>query len=200
MSELLRPRAILVAVALPDATPAEFRSSLDELRRLVTTLGYDVVAEVTQARAHLSPAAVIGEGKLDELSALSGGKGTRDEPDFHRKDKARMRREHARQGDPDAAPLELADDPEDSESTQVALVSVDHELSPSQSRYLERATGTTVLDRTGVIIEIFHRHAKSREAKLQVEIARLGYAAPRMRESPSGNERQAGRGDRKSVV
>ena len=51
-----------------------------------------------------------------------------------------------------------------------------------------------VLDRTGVIIEIFHRHAKSREAKLQVEIARLHYTAPRMRESPGGKERQQGRG------
>jgi GTPase len=45
-----------------------------------------------------------------------------------------------------------------------------------------------------VIIEIFHRHAKSREAKLQVEIARLTYAAPRVRESPRGKERQQGRG------
>ena len=51
-----------------------------------------------------------------------------------------------------------------------------------------------MLDRTGVIIEIFHRHAKSREARLQVEIARLKYTAPRMRESPGGKERQQGRG------
>ena len=42
---------------------------------------------------------------------------------------------------------------------------VDHELSPSQARNLERATGAQVLDRTGVIVEIFHRHAKSREAR-----------------------------------
>jgi GTP-binding protein HflX len=45
-----------------------------------------------------------------------------------------------------------------------------------------------------VIIEIFHRHAHTREARLQVEIARLGYTAPRVRESPSGRERQRGRG------
>jgi GTP-binding protein HflX len=51
-----------------------------------------------------------------------------------------------------------------------------------------------VLDRTGVIIEIFHRHAKSREARLQVEIARLTYTAPRLREAPGGKERQQGRG------
>ncbi len=51
-------------------------------------------------------------------------------------------------------------------------VIVDHQLSLSQIRTLERATGAEVLDRTGVIVEIFHRHANTREAKLQVEMAR----------------------------
>jgi GTP-binding protein HflX len=50
------------------------------------------------------------------------------------------------------------------------------------------------LDRTGVIIEIFHRHARSREARLEVEIARLKYTAPRLREAPRGKEHQQGRG------
>ena len=67
---------------------------------------------------------------------------------------------------------------------------VDHELSPSQARNLERATGAQVLDRTGVILEIFHRHAHSREARLQVEIARLKYLAPRLREAPGGGRQQ----------
>ena len=71
---------------------------------------------------------------------------------------------------------------------------VDHEISPSQARNLERATGAQVLDRTGVIVEIFHRHAHSREAKLQVEIARLKYVAPRLRESSGGGGRQQGHG------
>jgi len=51
-----------------------------------------------------------------------------------------------------------------------------------------------VLDRTGVIVDIFHRHARSREARLQVEIARLNYVVPRMRESSGASERQRGRG------
>ncbi len=72
------------------------------------------------------------------------------------------------------------------------MVVVDHEISPSQARNLERATGAEVLDRTGVIVEIFHRHAKSREAKLEVEIARLNYVAPRMREASAGGDRQRG--------
>jgi GTP-binding protein HflX len=71
---------------------------------------------------------------------------------------------------------------------------VDHELSPSQIRNLERATGAEVLDRTGVIVEIFHRHANTREARLQVEMARLKYVAPRLRESASGGGRQQGKG------
>jgi GTP-binding protein HflX len=59
-------------------------------------------------------------------------------------------------------------------------------------RNLERATGAEVLDRTHVIVEIFHRHAKSREARLQVEIARLSYVAPRLREAGAGGDRQRG--------
>ena len=71
---------------------------------------------------------------------------------------------------------------------------VDHDISPSQARNLERATGAQVLDRSGVIMEIFHRHAHSREAKLQVEMARLKYVAPRLRESSAGGGRQQGSG------
>jgi len=72
------------------------------------------------------------------------------------------------------------------------VVVVDHELSPRMQRNLERATGAEVLDRTHVIVEIFHRHAKSREARLQVEIARLSYVAPRLREAGAGGDRQRG--------
>jgi GTP-binding protein HflX len=59
-------------------------------------------------------------------------------------------------------------------------------------RNLEKATGVEVLDRTGVILEIFSRHAKSREALIQVEIAKLAYLAPRLRASHMGGDRQGG--------
>jgi GTP-binding protein HflX len=49
-----------------------------------------------------------------------------------------------------------------------------------------------VLDRTAVILAIFQRHARSREARLQVEIARLAYIAPRLRETGGGQDRQGG--------
>jgi GTP-binding protein HflX len=188
-----RPKAVIVAVHFPRVEDPEFESSLEELGRLVTTLGYQVVARVVQPRSHLEAAAVIGEGKLQELAEITGGSGHVGSTAPKRRDKARLRREAEDAEDDDREPEDEDDDPELGEA-KVDLVAVDHDISPSQARNLERATGVQVLDRTGVIIEIFHRHAKSREARLQVEIARLTYTAPRMRESPGGKERQRGRG------
>ena len=196
-------KAVLVAVHLPDADDLEFRSSVEELERLVSTLGYRTIAKVTQVRGHLEAGAVLGEGKLLELGELTGGDGQIGSTAPQKKDKARIKRqaaEAAEHGDDEEE--EEADEEEEEPELdrdgqpvpKVDLVAVDHDLSPSQARNLERATGCQVLDRTGVIIEIFHRHAKSREARLQVEIARLNYTAPRMRESPGGKERQQGKG------
>ena len=72
------------------------------------------------------------------------------------------------------------------------MVLVDHEISPSQTFNLEKELGCEVMDRTMVILEIFHRHARSPVARAQVEIARLGYMAPRLREAA----KQAGPKDR----
>ncbi|HET7543548.1 MAG TPA: GTPase HflX [Polyangiaceae bacterium] len=201
------PQALLVGVRLPGVSEPEFEASLDELERLVKTLGYRVVARVTQARSTLAPAAVLGEGKLLELAALTGGSGNAGVEVERVKDKARLRREAIEAGTTSRA-SEDDDEAEDehvrgesalpgslpADLGELQLIAVDHEITPSQLRNLERATGVAVLDRTGVIIEIFHRHAHSREARMQVEIARLRYESPRVRESPRGRERQAGRG------
>jgi len=72
------------------------------------------------------------------------------------------------------------------------FVLADHELSPSQARNLEDAVDAEIMDRTGVIVEIFHRHARSRAARAQVEIVRLEYLAPRLREQGKGRDRQRG--------
>jgi GTP-binding protein HflX len=72
------------------------------------------------------------------------------------------------------------------------VVLVAHEITPSQARNLENATSAQVLDRNAVILEIFERHASSRAARAQVEIARLSYLAPRLREQ----SRLKGAGDR----
>ncbi len=73
------------------------------------------------------------------------------------------------------------------------VVLLDHEVSPSQARNIQEATGAhIVLDRTALILEIFHRHARSRQAKLQVELVRLAYMSPRLRENAKGGDRQRG--------
>src|SRR4029078_2297389 len=87
----------------------------------------------------------------------------------------------------DAAPATAPDG-----QPRATVVLFDHDLTPTQQRNLERATGADVLDRTSVILEIFHRHARTREARLQVEIARLKYPAPRLREVGGGRHRGRG--------
>jgi GTP-binding protein HflX len=194
-----RKRAAIVAVWLPDVSEVDFEASVRELQRLVHTLGYDPEHVITQRRDALSAAAVIGEGKLKELGDLTGGTGHTGTTAPKRLDKARAKRAqgeeaHVPQKPKDDLEDDAEDVSEDGPKHGIDLIAVDHDISPSQARNLERATGVAVLDRTGVIVEIFHRHAKSREAKLQVEMARLRYVAPRLRESPTGKERQRGRG------
>jgi GTP-binding protein HflX len=186
-----RAAAVLVSVQLPGVTDVDHAADLAELGRLVHTLGHEVVARVTQRRSALAPAAVLGEGKLKQLASLTGGDGVVPSGAPAKKDKARQKRAAAEAED---EPEEQDDDDGDlgaAPDRKATIVVVDHEISPSQARNLERATGAEVLDRTGVIVEIFHRHAKSREAKLEVEIARLNYVAPRLREG-GGADRQRG--------
>ncbi|WP_084295863.1 GTPase HflX [Desulfitibacter alkalitolerans] len=60
------------------------------------------------------------------------------------------------------------------------LIIVDEELSGTQIRNLEETTGVRVIDRTTLILDIFAQRAKSREGKLQVELAQLNYRLPRL--------------------
>jgi GTPase len=60
------------------------------------------------------------------------------------------------------------------------VVIFDHELSPSQQRNIENAVGARVVDRTQLILDIFARHARTREGQLQVELAQLAYLLPRL--------------------
>jgi GTPase len=189
---------VLVGIQLPGETDEDHEADLAELGRLVRTLGYEVVGTITQRRDALSSAAVLGEGKLKELAALTGGTGVVGTGAKPVKSKARERlRPRDADGavshdeDADEADDESRASPPDDKPT---VVVVDHEISPSQARNLERATGARVLDRTGVIIDIFHHHARSRAARAEVEIARLNYVAPRLREAGGSSERQRGRG------
>ncbi len=168
--------AVVAAVQLPEVSDGDFESSLAELRELAKTLGYRVVQTFTQKRASFDTTAYLGTGKREELREFveSRAGAALDQRPGH------------------------ATNPE-LEGIQVLLI--DHEISPSQARNLEKAVGCEVMDRTMVILEIFHRHARSRAARAQVEIARLGYMAPRLREAaklagPQGRQRSGvgGRG------
>ncbi len=72
------------------------------------------------------------------------------------------------------------------------LVVFNHELSPAQQRNLEKELDCPVLDRTGLILGIFARRARSNEGKLQVELAQLEYASTRLVRGWTHLERQRG--------
>ncbi|MBL7545400.1 MAG: GTPase HflX [Bdellovibrionaceae bacterium] len=231
--------AVLVGIQLPKISPLELQASLDELTRLVTTLGYKVVGQVTQKRSSDRSASILGEGKLRELAQWTNGRGfiaptvdrklskaaekwksaadmtkntlldattevtanttsdTISETIANTMDDQETQNDQTKSISKDVT--ENADGADDHEGTlaldqhgSAQIVIVDTDLSPSQIRNLENATGVTVLDRTGVIIEIFSRHARTRAARLQVEIARLTYVAPRLRETGGGGDRQGG--------
>ncbi len=167
------PRALIVAVQLDSVSDVEFESSLAELADLAKTLGLEVIGQFTQKRSSFDSTAYVGVGKREEIRQfLESQKAVSD---------------RLSQADPLAT------------SDAVEFILVDHEISPSQSLNLENEVGCEVMDRTVVILEIFHRNASSHAAKVQVEIARLTYMAPRLREAakregPLGRQRSGAGG------
>ena len=104
-----------------------------------------------------------------------------------------------REGAPGAATApaeedELEVDDIDGDGARAEVVVFDHDLTPTQLRNLEGATGAQVLDRSTVILHIFQRHARSREARTQVEIASLKYLSPRLRATASARSISAAPG------
>jgi GTPase len=182
-----RTRAIVAAVQLPDASDEALQGSLSELRQLAKTLGFEIVGSFTQQRAKFDSAAYLGTGKRQEIRRFVRNES---EPEAG-----------IASGHGDAPAKDEPDTLADPASRRADIVLVDHEISPSQARNLEKEIGCEVMDRTMVILEIFHRHARSRAARAQVEIVRLSYMAPRLREAaklagPQGRQRSGvgGRG------
>ncbi|MFT5421039.1 MAG: GTP-binding protein HflX [Candidatus Endobugula sp.] len=167
-----RPRALIVAVQLDSVSDVEFESSLAELGDLAKTLGMEVVGQFTQKRSSFDSTAYVGVGKREEI----------------------------RQCVEDHQSIEsLTPANSLAASEPVEFILVDHEVSPSQALNLENEVGCEVMDRTVVILEIFHRNARSHAARIQVEIARLSYMAPRLREAakragPTGRQRSGAGG------
>jgi len=75
---------------------------------------------------------------------------------------------------------------------EVGLVVIDHNVTPVQQRNLEKAWGAKVIDRTGLILEIFGERAQTKEGSLQVELAHLTYQRSRLVRSWTHLERQRG--------
>jgi len=109
---------------------------LEELGRLVETLGLGVVGSLSQGRR--DGAGYLGRGKRVELAELVTER-------------------------------------------RAGFVVTDDELTASQARVLERDSGTSVVDRTELIIRIFEAHARDRESRLEVEMADLAYRLPRVK-------------------
>ncbi|MCP3924446.1 MAG: GTPase HflX [Desulfobacterales bacterium] len=186
--------AVLFSVQTQGITDDDNDSSLQELRRLVKTMGLEVVATLTQRRPKPVTGTLLGSGKLKELAGYTGGTGIVE--GFSRKS------EDETEGDFDEDYTDDSFDESDEDSSddnsmaknnvKANVVIYDGEISTKQLQNLEKATGVEVLDRTGVILEIFSQHAKSREALIQVEIAKLAYLTPRLRASNIGGDRQGG--------
>ena len=198
-------RAVIAAVQLQNVSDAELQSSLNELRELAKTLGFEVVATYTQKRSSFDAEAYVGTGKREEIrrfvqgEAAADGDVSADAPDAAGRVPKSAEKRTAHHGL--AAAREEAKALAGKVKRRADFVLVDHEISPSQARNLENEIGCDVMDRTMVILEIFHRHARSNAARAQVEIARLRYLAPRLREAaklagPQGRQRtgEGGRG------
>lgn len=181
-------KAILVGLPTADVSDHENSESLNELARLVTTLGYEVIASTFQRRQNYSGAVPLGEGKLKEIAALTGGTGVVKTGPVVKKNKAKLKLEELNGEETQDIEFDVANKPD--------AIIFDCELTPSQIANLQSAFSVEVIDRTGVIVEIFSKHAKTREARLQVEIARLKYLAPRIRQGKSTERQGSGAGAR----
>jgi GTP-binding protein HflX len=185
--------AVAAAVQLPGVSDVEFEASLTELRELAKTLGFTVTRTFTQKRPGFDSTAYLGAGKRQEIRRFVGGEpGNETESDAEPQNPLHRLSTLVEGADGEAALVS---------PHPIDVIFVDHEISPSQARHLEKEVGCQVMDRTMVILEIFHRNARSPAARAQVEIARLGYMAPRLREAaklagPQGRQRSGvgGRG------
>jgi GTP-binding protein HflX len=113
------------------------------------------------------------EESLDELRSLASSAGAQIAGEFtQRRDR------------PDPATLigkgKLEEIAGAAASVSADVILFDHDLSPSQQRNIERVVHARVIDRTQLILDIFARHARTREGQLQVELAQLEYMLPRL--------------------
>lgn len=140
--------------------------------RSSSSLSQSLPADSPDLSSHLN-SDFTSEDSLDELRTLATSAGAQIAGEFtQRKDR------------PDPATLigkgKLEEIAGAAASVSADVILFDHDLSPSQQRNIERVVHTRVIDRTQLILDIFARHARTREGQLQVELAQLEYMLPRL--------------------
>jgi GTP-binding protein HflX len=130
-------KAIVVGIATPDISRKAAQIHLEELARLASTAGAEVVDYVLQKRQAYDGTTLIGSGKLKEIADLTA---------MHKAD----------------------------------LILFDDDLTGSQVKKIESIIPIKVMDRSGIILDIFAKNAKTAESKIQVEVAQLEYLIPRL--------------------
>jgi len=176
--EATRERAVLVAVEFTSgkhrlSTVAQQARSAAAVTERAAGAGIDVDTDVAALAAKIPPVDVDFDASLAEFQELARSAGaTIAAVLIQRRDK------------PDAATLvgggKLDEIIATVASTGASLVLFDHDLTPSQARNVEARLPCTVIDRTQLILDIFARHARTREGQLQVELAQLEYQLPRL--------------------
>lgn len=161
-----RQRATIISIQRPEQSTSDVDASVEELRALLDGLAVDVVRVVRQKRA--SPGG-LGSGRLQALARDLGAEDEEDDDAF----------------DDDELPAEASD---------TDVVVFDGELSPGEARRMQRTLGVAVLDRTQIILRVFEERAQTREAELEIELARLQYEAPRVRDMDERHGRVGGGG------
>ena len=142
--------AVIVHPLLPGARqdrPVSYQ--VEEAAALAKAIFLDVISTHVANVGRISPATLIGKGKVEELAGLIN-------------------------------------------EQKPSVVILNGSLSPSQQRNLERAWNTKVIDRTGLILEIFGERAQTKEGTLQVDLAQLEYQKSRLVRSWTHLERQRG--------
>ena len=168
---LRRERAFLVGIDSRTRRPA----SGSKGTKGSLTSGAQAARESAAAAPSRAPAIpeFSAQESLDELRALAGSAGAEIAGEFlQRRDR------------PDPATLigrgKLEEIAGAAASVSADLLLFDHDLTASQQRNIENVVHTRVIDRTQLILDIFARHARTREGQLQVELAQLEYMLPRL--------------------
>ena len=168
ISEAKTETAVLVGLITKDQNEAKTKEYLDELEFLADTAGAVVVKRFTQKMAGPSSVTYVGTGKLEEI------------------------RQYIEYCEEMAEADEDLPEEEKSGVSPVGMVIFDDELSAKQLRNIEKELKVKILDRTGLILDIFAMRAQTAEAKTQVELAQHRYMLPRLQRLWTHLERQGG--------